>query len=124
MSQRFENFEEFWPFYVREHSNKHNRLLHFIGTTAALGCLAGAVLRRKPWLLLAAPVAGYGLAWIGHFLVEGNKPATFRHPLYSLRGDLRMWRKMLTRSMDAEVERHASRPTPEEVTVTNTSMLN
>jgi hypothetical protein len=102
---KFESFEEFWPFYVREHSNKTNRVLHFIGTTLAMGTVATALLTKRRALLLAAPVFGYGFAWVGHFLVEGNKPATFKHPLWSLRGDFRMWKLMATGAMDAEVER-------------------
>jgi hypothetical protein len=68
--------------------------------TAALGLLT-----RRPGLLLAAPVVGYGLSWIGHFVVEGNTPATFGHPLWSLRGDFRMWWKTASGTMSAEVER-------------------
>lgn len=102
---KFQSFEEFWPFYVREHSKKSTRVLHFIGTTAAMGCVAGAVLTKRWWLLAAAPVAGYGPAWIAHFFVEGNKPASFKYPLYSLRADLVMWSKMVRFKMDAEVER-------------------
>ena len=107
MSERrdFKSFEEFWPFYVKEHSKKSTRILHFIGTTAAMGCVAGGLLTKRRWLLAVAPVAGYGPAWIAHFFVEGNKPASFKYPLYSLRADLVMWTKMVTFKMDAEVER-------------------
>lgn len=105
MSEKFESFEEFWPFYVKEHSDKTNRRLHFVGTSLALACVAGAVLTRRKWLLLAAPVAGYGFAWVGHFVIQKNRPATFKHPLWSLRGDFKMWAKMLDGTMDAEVER-------------------
>jgi hypothetical protein len=42
------------------------------------------------------PVFGYGFAWLGHFVFEKNRPATFRHPLYSLLGDFAMFRDMLT----------------------------
>jgi hypothetical protein len=104
-STRFQTFEEFWPFYVKEHARKATRVLHFVGTTSAMGCLAGAVLLRKPWLLLAAPVVGYGPAWFSHFFVEKNRPATFRYPAWSLKADLVMWTKMLAGTMDAEVER-------------------
>jgi len=103
--ERFRTFEEFWPFYVREHSNKLNRTLHVIGTTGAIGCLAAAAVTRRPIFLLAAPVVGYGFAWFGHFFVQRNKPATFTYPLWSLMGDFKMWGLTLAGKMDAEVER-------------------
>ena len=97
-------FEEFWPVYVRAHKNKTNRDLHFAGTSLAMACIAGSLLTGRRSLLLAAPVLGYGLAWVGHFFVEGNRPATFGHPLWSLRGDLIMWWKTANGTMGAEVE--------------------
>lgn len=106
MSQpSFNSFEEFWPFYVREHSNKTNRTLHFVGTTSALALAAAALLTKRPLLLLAGPVVGYGFAWFGHFFVEGNRPASFGHPLWSFRGDFKMWSMIAAGTMDAEVER-------------------
>jgi hypothetical protein len=105
LAKEFSTFEEFWPFYVGEHSKKLTRTFHFIGTTAALGCTAGALLTGNVLLLAAAPVVGYGPAWVSHFFIEKNRPATFRYPLWSLRGDLRMWGLMLTGRMDAEAER-------------------
>ena len=105
MSQRFETFEDFWPFYVRAHSKKTTRMLHFLGTSAGVtSAIAGALTGKLGWVL-AAPVLGYGPAWIGHFVFEGNVPATFGHPLWSLRADFVMLSKMLRGTMDAEVER-------------------
>jgi hypothetical protein len=101
----FETFEEFWDYYVAEHANPTTRMLHFVGTTAAMGCVAGAIVFRKKWLLLAAPVVGYAPAWASHFFVEKNRPATFGHPLWSLRADLRMWWKTVRGEMQAEVDR-------------------
>ena len=101
----FRTFEEFWPFYVKEHSKKATRVLHFIGTTTAMACVAGGLLTKKRWLLAVAPIAGYGGAWFSHFFIEHNKPATFKYPLWSLRADFVMWSKMVRFQMDDEVER-------------------
>jgi hypothetical protein len=102
---KIESFEQFWDFYVGEHKNKATRILHFIGTTAAVGCVAGGLLTKKRWLLLVAPVAGYGPAWISHFFIEKNKPASFKYPLWSLQADFVMWWKTLSGQMQAEVDR-------------------
>ncbi len=99
-------FEEFWPHYVSQHRDPVNRKLHFVGTTLAFGCVAISPL--VPAALLAAPVVGYSLAWIGHFAFEKNRPASWasaRHFAWSFRGDLRMWRLIATGLMDAELER-------------------
>src|SRR4051794_14560434 len=89
--ERLQSFEEFWPFYVHEHRNPVNRALHYTGTTLVLASVATAAVTMNPTWLLAAPVAGYGCAWIGHFFVEKNKPATFSYPLWSLRADFKMY---------------------------------
>jgi hypothetical protein len=97
-------YEEFWPYYVSQHAAASTRALHFAGTLTMLGTLAAAALVDARWLL-AAPVAGYAPAWIGHFFFERNRPATFTYPLWSLRADLRMFLLMLTGRMGPEVER-------------------
>ncbi len=101
---RLTSFEEFWPFYVSQHRRSSTRAWHFAGTTMVLGSLAAGVAVAPVWALLA-PVVGYGPAWIGHFFFEKNRPATFTYPLWSLRGDFRMYRLMLTGRMGPEVER-------------------
>jgi hypothetical protein len=102
---QIDSFEEFWPYYVRAHRKPANRALHVVGSLAALGMVAGAVVTARPSLLLLAPVVGYGPAWFGHFVIEGNRPATFGHAAYSLRGDARMLWLSLQGKMAAEVER-------------------
>ena len=104
MEERLTSFEAFWPYYVAQHRDPVNRALHFLGTSLALATLAAAA-TLSPWWALAVPVAGYGPAWLGHFGFEQNKPATFRHPLWSLRGDLRMYALLWRHRMDAELER-------------------
>jgi hypothetical protein len=95
MSQEFHSFREFYPFYLGEHQNPTCRRLHFVGTSLLLLTLLAAIATRHWWLLWLLPVIGYGLAWIGHFAFEHNRPATFRHPWYSLAGDCVMFRDML-----------------------------
>lgn len=93
---RFASFADFYPYYLGEHANRTCRRLHFAGSSLALGFLLNGVASGNPWWLLAALVAGYGFAWVGHFVFEKNRPATFKHPVYSLMGDWVMWWQMLT----------------------------
>lgn len=90
-SQPIRSFAEFWPYYVQEHSRPATRACHWLATTLALLLLGGAAIGQQWWLVLAAPLCGYGLAWFSHFLIERNRPATFKYPLWSLRADLKMW---------------------------------
>lgn len=104
-TDRFSSFKEFWPFYVREHSQPANRMLHFIGSTMALGCLLMVFITGRWWLVLFGLSIGYAFAWAGHFLIERNKPATFKYPLWSFLADWKMWALMLTGRMTSEVGR-------------------
>jgi hypothetical protein len=92
---RTTSFREFYPCYLSEHANRVSRRLHFTGTTLSLLIVLLAIAWSQPWLILAALLQGYALAWIGHFFFEHNRPATFRHPLWSFAGDWRMWWDML-----------------------------
>lgn len=105
MSERFQSFEEFWPYYVGEHRNPTCRTLHYIGTTLALLNLGALLVTASPWFLLSGLISSYGFAWAGHFFVEKNKPATFTYPFWSLAADFRMYSLALMGRMSEEVER-------------------
>lgn len=92
---RFNSFAEFYPFYLAEHRDRRCRRLHFVGTSLVIGLLFFAAFSGGGWWLLAVPVAGYAFAWVGHFVFEKNRPATFQHPFYSLLADFVMYRDML-----------------------------
>lgn len=94
VNKPFHGFAQFYPYYLGEHSNHICRRLHFVGSTGVLVFVGTAILSRNPAWLIATPLCGYGFAWIGHYVFEKNKPATFRHPLYSLMGDWVMYRDM------------------------------
>ena len=93
---KYASFAEFYPFYLREHSQRATRRLHFAGTSLGLVCLLLLVLSGNLWWLAAALASGYAFAWFSHFAVEKNRPATFRQPLYSFMGDWKMFWQMLT----------------------------
>ncbi len=92
----FTRFREFYPYYLSEHADRTCRRLHFAGTTLVIAIVLAAILTRNATLLWWAPVAGYGLAWLGHYVFEKNRPATFKYPFYSLWGDFVMYKDMLT----------------------------
>lgn len=99
------SFEEFWPYYLAAHHKQETQALHVLGTTIGILGVA-AWLRTGRRSYLASGIAGaYGSAWLGHFAFEGNKPATFNNPLWSLMGDLRMSRLWLTGELDNEMKR-------------------
>lgn len=81
--------------------------MHLVGTGLGLACVAGFLVTLHPAWLVAAPVSAYGFAWAGHLLFEKNSPATFSHPLWSLRGDLRMVWLTLTGRIEEEIARVA-----------------
>lgn len=96
MSQpSFQSLGEFYTFYLQEHSNPINRLLHFLGTLASLAVVVLAIAKGRPLLLLLSPIIGYALAWVGHFGFERNQPATFEFPVYSLFSDFRMFYEIM-----------------------------
>jgi len=100
------SFQDFWPYYVRQHSRPRTRALHAAGSVLAV-VVFGAAFAINLWLLIAVPIIGYAFAWYAHFFVEHNKPATFGHPFYSLAADYRMLFLMMAGRMNDEVVRHA-----------------
>lgn len=92
----FAAFRDFYPFYLSEHANRNSRRLHFAGTTIAAALIIAAMATQWWRLIGVALVQGYAFAWVGHFFFEHNRPATFKHPWYSLMGDWRLWWDILT----------------------------
>lgn len=93
---KFNSLKEFYPYYLTEHSNSTSRVLHFIGTGLLFVLLFLGIYTHNSWYFIALPIVGYGFAWVGHFFFEKNKPATFKHPFYSLASDFILFFDLLT----------------------------
>lgn len=103
--KKIETYAEFWDFYVAEHAQPLTRLLHFVGTTLGLVLLVWFI-KNGTWYYFPVSLAvGYAFAWFSHFVIEKNKPATFKYPLWSFISDYKMMWFMLTGRMDREVRR-------------------
>lgn len=97
--KKFKTFKEFYPFYLSEHADKTNRTLHFTGTSLLLTVLIYALVAGQYKLIWLCPLFGYGFAWVGHFVFEKNKPASFKQPFFSLMGDFVMFWQLLTKKI-------------------------
>ncbi len=103
---KFETFTQFWPYYLQEHSLASTRAWHFVGTTISIGWAIAGLVQLSPLYLLPAIVSGYAFAWVSHFFIEKNRPATFTYPRWSFIADFRMWCLMLTGRINAELKKH------------------
>jgi hypothetical protein len=99
------NYAEFWARYLNAHADRRTRALHYLGTLGAAALVVLAATRAEWRWLVAAPIVGYGPAWLGHAVFEHNRPETFAHPAWSLVSDLRMLGLFLTGRLAGELRR-------------------
>ena len=95
-TNKFNSFKEFYPFYLSEHKKSLTKIFHMIGSLGVIAIIVYAVSLKDWKLLYFFPLCGYGFAWVSHFFIEKNKPATFKYPIYSFIGDWIMLKDILT----------------------------
>ena len=111
MERKYHSLKDFYPYYLTEHSNATCRATHYIGTTLLFAVVASSIYFGNSKILFLLPVVGYGFAWLGHFVFEKNKPATFQYPFYSLASDFIMYFHFITGQIDkklAEAKKNAA----------------
>lgn len=87
--------EEFWVLYLQEHRHLTTRWMHTLGTLASWSVFGVALWLQIWWLILLAPVVGYGLAWCSHAFFEKNRPLSMRYPVRSFLADYKLTCLML-----------------------------
>lgn len=104
--KKYKKFSEFWIFYLSQHLNKKNRVLHYVGTFLVHLVMIYALLSSQYRLILSCFVLGYGFAWAGHYFIEKNRPATFSYVLFSLKSDFKMFYMALfnSKQLSADLE--------------------
>lgn len=105
-TNRIQTYQEFWPFYLKEHSKKATRNWHYVGSTIGFICLVLFFVTFQARFILLGLVAGYACAWFSHFTIEKNRPATFKYPLWSLASDWKMWFLWLTGGLKKELQKY------------------
>ncbi|MFA6236524.1 MAG: DUF962 domain-containing protein [Bacteriovorax sp.] len=85
------SFDEFWPKYLNAHAHPKNRKLHFIGMVIVHLILLYVFITGHIKVLWLVPVFGIGFAWAGRTFVEKNHPLTYKHPLWSMLAELRIF---------------------------------
>ncbi len=87
-------YDAFWLMYLRAHSMRKTRLIHYVGITVILVSIVVAIIYEIWWIAAAGIAAGYVTAWTAHWLVQHNIPVMFAGPeaaLWSLMSGLRMY---------------------------------
>ncbi len=93
---KFTSFKKFYPYYLSEHKLRINKILHIIGSLTSITFIIIIIYIEKYKYIPLSIFFGYGCAWIGHFIFEKNRPATFKYPIYSFLGDWMMLKDVLT----------------------------
>lgn len=94
--KEYTTFEEFYPYYLDQHRHTGTRVTHFLGISLFFLFAITAIIQQNAWFVLMGVVSAYLFAWIGHFFIEKNKPATFKYPWMSLKGDFKLYFEILT----------------------------
>jgi len=105
MDRHFASYDQFFLYYLRQHRDPQNRVLHACGTGLGLAVVIASLAFRHPWLALLFLPVGYGFAWFGHLVIERNEPATWQHPWWSFISDFRMLGLMVTGRLGAWLAR-------------------
>ncbi|WP_180068377.1 DUF962 domain-containing protein [Acinetobacter sp. YH16038] len=104
------DYHEFYRFYLTEHRHIMSRRLHVAGSSIGIYFFSKALRQRKAKYLAYGLLSGYACAWIGHFIFEKNKPASFKQPLYSFISDWRMFADVLRGNLSLVDRKHDKIP--------------
>ena len=105
MAQQYQTFEAFWPAYLAQRRRAEVRGLIYFGMGFAVLLVAKAIISAEPWWLLGALVSPFVYGIFGIAVFQREAPSLFRHPVWTLRGDLRLAGLFLTGKLFDEYRR-------------------
>lgn len=102
------SFDEFWLTYLRAHSRRMTRLIHYLGITTIFTGILLTIVTGQWWFGPGGLVAGYLIAFSGHYIVQHNRPVLFKGPraaFWSIGCALRMYVLGVTGELGPELAR-------------------
>jgi hypothetical protein len=87
---------DFYPTYLKAHSDVGNRILHFIGSTLFFTLIVIAFILKIWWLILAAVFIGYFLPGIGHKFFQHNNSFRASKPVLCVLCAFRLYIDLLS----------------------------
>jgi len=102
---KYQTFADFWLFYLSQHRHPLCRGLHYIGSCSSIVFILASIWFMDWSFLMAALLVGYAFAWVGHFFIEHNRPATFTYPLWSFLADFYMLWRLVIGQLTSDLQR-------------------
>ena len=96
MEMRLTDYPAYWAYYITQHRQSGNRVLHYIGSACLVAFVTEAIVIGIWTPLPAALAAAFVPGLVGHVLFEKSPPEKHHYPVWAVLSDLRMLGLSLT----------------------------
>ena len=102
------SYDDFWLMYLREHSERATRLIHYLGISVIILAVIAAIVTKTWWIAVAGIAIGYLTAWFAHWVFQHNEPVVFEGPkaaFWSFMSAARMYVLAMSGQLGPELRR-------------------
>lgn len=96
MKSFVQDINAFYPEYLAAHSDRGNRVLHFIGTTLFFSLIIIGLVTGMWWMIPLGIFIGYLLPGIGHRFLQQNDSFRASRPVFCVLCAFRLYLRMLS----------------------------